>query len=418
MKRSMTLFFVLLFGSLLALIPGVLAQDGEVTPEATPEAVDDTATYLRFAHFAPNAGAVDVYINEELTEQTNLSYPSVTDWIAVDSGFYDVDVTLAGAALAEAVISVDEVGIGPGFVTVAVVEGTDGQPTPVVISETREDLLPGTAGVTFLNALSTETVVNFDRDDVPFAVELGATTQRGLYVPVDAGTYTFTAYDTFAPETEFGQQEVQVTDGSFYLIAVIGNADEAQLFIHETTGGEFALVSGEIEEPGTLIEAVQSREALAAFPAFFESAGLTETLRGEGPYTVFLPAEYLTDEIEAAVGGDMELLTSTLQNHVIEGNYPLGQLIDQDNVTTLGGNTYDITIEGNSVFIGGYQILRTNIFATNGVIHVIDGILGVTEPTGGMDMDMEATEEMGTDMDMEATEEMGDDTEDAEGDGS
>ncbi|MCA9913018.1 MAG: fasciclin domain-containing protein, partial [Anaerolineae bacterium] len=117
----------------------------------------------------------------------------------------------------------------------------------------------------------------------------------------------------------------------------------------------------------------------------------------------FLPAEYLTDEIEAMVGNDMELLAATLQDHVVEGYFPFGQLLDQTSVTTLGGNTYDITVQGNSAFVGGHQILRTNIFASNGVIHVIDGILG---QEGDMGMNMEGTEEMSTMPTMEGTEEM------------
>jgi len=412
MKRSLTLLFTLLMTGLLALVPAALAQEEEATPEMTPEmtaeamGMDDTSTYLRFAHFAPNVDGVDVYVNEELTEQTELMYPSVTDWIAVEAASYDLDVTPTGGALADAAISVDDVTIGPGYVTVAVIEDAEGQPTPIVINEMRSDLLPGTTGLTFMNALSSDVSVNFARNDVPFATELGADTQRALYVPVDTDAYTFAASDTFNPDTSFGEEEIDLNDGSYYLIAAVGTADDPQFVVHETTGGELALLRGNIEAPGTIIEAVESREAIAGFTTFFDNAGLTETLSGEGPYTVFLPAEYLIDEIEAAVGDDTDLLANTLQNHVVEGNYGLGEILDLDSVTTLAGNTYDITIDGNNVLIGDYQVLRTNIFATNGVIHVIDGIL--TLPDGSemdSDMEMEATEEMDSDMDMEATEE-------------
>ena len=63
------------------------------------------------------------------------------------------------------------------------------------------------------------------------------------------------------------------------------------------------------------------------------------------------------------------------EDYIVEGSIPLGQLDDMDSITTLAGNTYDVTIEGNTILVGGYEVLTANIFATNGVIHVIDQVL-------------------------------------------
>lgn len=387
MQRRLPMLLIGLLISLMAFVPAIAQDDPTATPDAemTPEMMqpEDAATYLRFAHFAPGVDGVDIYIDETPIEETNLTYPGVTGWMPVETGAYAVDVAPTGSAIGDAVISLDDVEVGPGFVTVAVILSEDGQPTPFIVTETREDLLPATSGLTLMNALSTTTPVNFDRDDVPFATELSAETTRALYTPVDSGTYTIRAYDPFAEdEGTFGSQEVELVDGSYYLVAAVGTADDAQLFVHETTGAEYALATGELEEPGTIISAVESNESLMQYADIFETAGLTETLSGEGPYTVLLPAEFLIDDINAAVGDDTELLANTLQNHVIEGSIPLNEITDMESVTTLAGNTYDITIEGNNVFIGDAQVLTTNIFATNGVIHIIDGILTLPESGG------------------------------------
>lgn len=388
MNRPIMLRFLLILASLFAVSSAAIAQDDPTAtpePEATAEMMEgDTATYLRFAHFAPGVDGADVFLNDSAVQESNLTYPGVTGWMAIDPGTYSVDVAPVGGSTADAVVTANDIQIGPGFVTFAVIQGEDDTVTSFAVRENRGDLVPGTSGLTLMNGLSTNTPVNFDRDGVPFVTELSQSSNRALYTPVDSGTYTFRAYNPFAEGGgTYGEEtEIELVDGSYYLIAVVGTPNDAQLLIHETTGAEFAMVSGELEEPGTLVEAVRSHDSLAAYADIFSTANLTETLSGEGPYTVLLPADYLTDEIHAAVGSDSETLANTLRDHVIEGDVPMGQLTDLDSVTTLAGNTYDVTIQGNTVLIGDMEVLTANIHATNGVIHVIDGILGMTEIQG------------------------------------
>ena len=110
-----------------------------------------------------------------------------------------------------------------------------------------------------------------------------------------------------------------------------------------------------------------------------EAAGLVETLQGEGPFTVFAP----TDEAFAAlpegtVEGlleDTEQLTQILTYHVVSGNVMSGDLSDGMTATTVEGSDLEISIDGDTVMVGGATVTQADIEASNGVIHVIDTVL-------------------------------------------
>ena len=126
---------------------------------------------------------------------------------------------------------------------------------------------------------------------------------------------------------------------------------------------------------GTLVTAVQA-------------AGLEETLRGDGPYTVFAP----TDEAFAALpagtldtlladpGGD---LSGILTYHVVEGEVLAEDVagLDGQQVATVNGATFTVGVgdDGSVTLTDGagsqVAVTQTDVTASNGVIHVIDGVL-------------------------------------------
>lgn len=118
--------------------------------------------------------------------------------------------------------------------------------------------------------------------------------------------------------------------------------------------------------------------------AAVQAAGLVNTLKGPGPFTVFAP----TDEAFAAtlealgvtaeqVLADTELLTSVLTYHVVAGVAATSEMVvGLESVTTVNGA--DITIEvvdGGVVLNGNTNVVAVDIPASNGVIHVIDNVL-------------------------------------------
>ncbi|MEM1223759.1 MAG: fasciclin domain-containing protein, partial [Verrucomicrobiota bacterium] len=114
--------------------------------------------------------------------------------------------------------------------------------------------------------------------------------------------------------------------------------------------------------------------------AAVEAAGLAETLKGEGPFTVFAP----TDEAFAALpAGTVESLLlpenkdkliSILTYHVVPAKVKANDVAAGE-APTVNGQTATIEIADGNVTIEGASVVKTDVLATNGVIHVIDEVI-------------------------------------------
>ena len=113
-----------------------------------------------------------------------------------------------------------------------------------------------------------------------------------------------------------------------------------------------------------------------------KQAGLARTLAGKGPYTVFAPTNAAFRKLPkatlAAVGQDRALLRKVLLNHVVKGDVRAAQVVmlDGGSAKTLAGQRITIDVRGGKVFLAGnVRVTKTDVLATNGVIHVIDRVL-------------------------------------------
>ena len=112
--------------------------------------------------------------------------------------------------------------------------------------------------------------------------------------------------------------------------------------------------------------------------AAVQAAGLVETLKGEGPFTVFAP----TDEAFAALPegtvdallADPAALAAILTYHVIPGKVMSSDLTEGMMAATVNGAEVTITLDGGAK-INGANIVQADIETTNGVIHVIDQVI-------------------------------------------
>ncbi len=113
-----------------------------------------------------------------------------------------------------------------------------------------------------------------------------------------------------------------------------------------------------------------------------EAAGLVETLKGEGPFTVFAP----TDEAFAALpAGTLDellkdpsgKLTEILLYHVVPGKVMAADVagLNGKEVATVGGKMLTVMVNGDKVMINDANVVTTDIAASNGVIHVIDKVV-------------------------------------------
>ncbi|MCO4768885.1 MAG: fasciclin domain-containing protein [Deltaproteobacteria bacterium] len=135
---------------------------------------------------------------------------------------------------------------------------------------------------------------------------------------------------------------------------------------------------------GTLVTAVQA-------------AGLEDTLRGEGPFTVFAPTDAAFEALPAGLVGklldDTDTLTSILTYHVVSGAVDAATVVGLTSTGTVQGE--DITIDASNgvVLNGGAVVTVTDIEASNGIIHVIDAVLvppSITLPKDIVDTAIEA----------------------------
>ncbi len=115
--------------------------------------------------------------------------------------------------------------------------------------------------------------------------------------------------------------------------------------------------------------------------AALEAAGLVDTLKGKGPYTVFAP----TDAAFAALPeGTVESLLkpenrdkliSILTYHVVPGKVTSSDVVKLDSAETVNGADLAIAVEGNAVRINDAKVIMADVDASNGVIHVVDKVI-------------------------------------------
>lgn len=115
--------------------------------------------------------------------------------------------------------------------------------------------------------------------------------------------------------------------------------------------------------------------------AAVKQAGLVETLSGAGPFTVFAPTNEAFAKIpEATLGNLMKPamkadLTKILTYHVVAGALKAADLRDGQELTTVQGGKLKVAIKDGKVMINGANVTIADVISSNGVTHVIDGVL-------------------------------------------
>ena len=108
-------------------------------------------------------------------------------------------------------------------------------------------------------------------------------------------------------------------------------------------------------------------------------ANLIETLKGEGPFTVFAPTDEafakLPEGTVETLLKDKEALTNILLYHVVSGNVSSSEVVKLDAATTIAKSDVSINVKDGKVFINDSQVTTADVMASNGVIHIIDTVL-------------------------------------------
>lgn len=109
-----------------------------------------------------------------------------------------------------------------------------------------------------------------------------------------------------------------------------------------------------------------------------KEAGLVETLKGEGPFTVFAPtdeafAKIPEDQLKALLA-DKEQLTAVLTYHVVPGKAVAAD-VKSGPLETVQGQELNVDVSSAGVMVNDSKVIQADVMASNGVIHVIDTVL-------------------------------------------
>jgi uncharacterized surface protein with fasciclin (FAS1) repeats len=130
--------------------------------------------------------------------------------------------------------------------------------------------------------------------------------------------------------------------------------------------------------PTPITDTAQRTPQLSTLAKLINDAGLAETLRAQGPYTVFAPSDEAFRAVPAAtlqaLASDKELLKSVLTFHVLPGKVS-GADVKNGSAKTVQGASVALSKSGSFITVEDAVVTQADVPASNGVVHVIDRVL-------------------------------------------
>jgi uncharacterized surface protein with fasciclin (FAS1) repeats len=133
--------------------------------------------------------------------------------------------------------------------------------------------------------------------------------------------------------------------------------------------------------PVDIVDTAVQAGSFKTLAAALTAADLVDTLKGEGPFTVFAPTDAAFAKLPDGVVANLlrpenvDQLRAILTLHVVPGAVNSAQVVKLTSAPTVNGQIVDIVVNGMSVKVESANVLATDIIASNGLIHVIDSVL-------------------------------------------
>lgn len=130
-----------------------------------------------------------------------------------------------------------------------------------------------------------------------------------------------------------------------------------------------------------IVDTAVAAGTLKTLATALQAAGLVDTLKGKGPFTVFAPTDEAFSKLPAGTVESLlkpenkEKLKAILLYHVVAGGLTAAQVVKQSSVKTLNGQELKLTVNDGTVMVNDAKVVKADILASNGVIHVIDTVL-------------------------------------------
>ena len=131
--------------------------------------------------------------------------------------------------------------------------------------------------------------------------------------------------------------------------------------------------------PVSTAETIASNPQLSTLNSLIVKAGLVDTLKGAGPFTVFAPSNEAFSKVPANtladIGADPARLKAVLTYHVLPGKVMAADIKNNSSVKTVNGANVGVSKAGEFVTVEDGMVQKADLNATNGVVHIIDSVL-------------------------------------------
>lgn len=159
---------------------------------------------------------------------------------------------------------------------------------------------------------------------------------------------------------------------SAFALAACGSSND------ETTSSATTAAPATASE--TIVAAAAATPDLSTLVSALKAADLVSTLEGKGPFTVFAPTNQAFSDIQPTVDkllepANKDELTKVLTYHVVPGTYTSADLKDGQKLKTVEGQDLTVSIKGGTVKVNDATVEKADIETSNGVVHIIDGVL-------------------------------------------
>ena len=161
---------------------------------------------------------------------------------------------------------------------------------------------------------------------------------------------------------------------------MINNATVALADV-EASNGVIHVIDTVLLPPSDIVDTAIADGRFKTLVAAVQAAGLVDTLKGEGPFTVFAPTDDAFAKLPAGTVDTLlkpenkDQLAGILTYHVVAGRVMAADVVKLTSADTVNGKPVTIKVEDGKVYINDAQVIITDIMTSNGVIHVIDTVI-------------------------------------------
>jgi uncharacterized surface protein with fasciclin (FAS1) repeats len=147
------------------------------------------------------------------------------------------------------------------------------------------------------------------------------------------------------------------------------------------TAGNFALAAPKAKPSKDIVDTAVAAGSFKTLVAAVQAAGLVDTLKSKGPFTVFAPTDEAFAKLPAGTVDNLlkpenkEKLKAILLYHVVAGKVEAKDAMKLTTAKTVNGESLNLMAHGDSLMINNATVIKADIECSNGVIHVIDTVL-------------------------------------------